>query len=1204
MGSAQSKNQNEDGEINTPLNYNVNMPSNAFISVLFENDSSFKDVVASLLVLPQTSFFTLIFPGELKSTLPTGFFLKNAVIKNEKFTIISNIELSVDAEKITSDIGPTLYFGTTSNYISEFSLDDSLNISTLNKSLFKIITGSPFNDLSSKWCISIQKSIQSAVNTTTLSSQYFITNFTPKKFEDAIKHIYTLKERINVCAIYRLELLSDIELQYIIKKVPDLKLFSNKIYFINGIISSNLITFAGVKISPTNLSSADVLVSDKGLFTSNILIGGTIQGEYILGSKDTCFEIYKDLGSAKWTTSLSYNLVIAKLTSSEFKLLAYLANGFGNKDFIFSIDRVDITLPSTFKTKKVGGTLYVYKYAEDVINVSFNNDSLESVDISFSGSTVQTFIDYSATTRNLCPLIGPSFTMNKVMYIKYEPIRYTIPNGSFLMLYGKDLGYQKAVSILQTLKSRVIVATDNPVIGIKKGDVDIRSFNKKYYYSLVSSNVDITNNGLLSVNGSSSYRLDNDLQLLSDNTRNGELSNSGQYYINNDQLNIFNNEEDIQGLPVSTSSFLFNMKRISSPELLLSYINDAANNFPRIIVSFINITNQSIIELCKAKLESFYNGGGKNIACVFPSGDVITPSIDTYIKLVNGKSLNLFERVQLGLNNKSQGDTAVLASNEFSTLDLSNVLAVDRQSIFEDVPGTTISFSITTISRAGNNIPLYRGAIPSIFNLKGEFLEVMHFINNEIKDVTSFACLVTFSGVTNRWLGEFIKQKSPNIFKVKTIANNRVLFSTKEMVEFSLGRFSVLGNVILDLDTTLAENTINITYDVITASKHKVYVQDMPTTGYQNITLSRCLLLNSITDTVISGAGVYFNNIIPTCILPHCEDLELDAILMTLEEVKIPQIIIISIRNNEEKFTSIRMNNLQNTTFTQLSNIVMLFRTYAGTLIEAVPKPDSGVVEIWIKSSNANYFKFGISTTSQTFSDVTINNIESKYHLDFIVNKYKGESYSDDLKVLLNVRSKVQNAFIKISHLDSDIFPVLSKHASTSNNYICFLADLVSYKLNIHQMFNITDPILTFFEYAVLVKERVPSIAAIILKYENQTFPTTQSSEKFSFVVGNKTITFDMSKFYQLSNKCWLYGDIIQNEDNVVYKFAGSDTPFIFTSDFSNNKYSMKNGIHFATEKPGVDIEVIPNDKTPKLYTSTTTYNFGYFTIVSFKNVV
>lgn len=1201
MGSTQSKNANEDGEINTPLNYNVNMPSNAFISVLFENDSSFKDVVASLLVLPQTSFFIMIFPGELKSTLPTGFFLQNAVMKNEKFTIISNIELSVDAEKITSDIGPTIYFGTTANYISEFSLDDSLKISTLNKNLFKIISDSPFQDLSSKWCTSIQKSIQSAVNTTALSSQYFITHFTPKKFEDAIKHIYTLKERTNVCAIYRLDSLSDIELQYIIKNVPTLKLFAEKIYFINGIISPNLITFAGVKISPTNISSADVLVSDGGLFTSNILIGGTIKGEYILGSRDTCFEIYKDLGSAKWTTSLSYNLVIAKLTSSEFKLLAYLANGFGNKDFIFSIDGADINLPQIFKTKKVGNTLYIYKYAEDVINVSFNNDSLENVDITFSGSTVKTFIDYSATTRNLCPLIGPSFTMNKVMYIKYEPIRYTIPNGSFLMLYGKDLGYQKAVSILQTLKSRVIVATNNPVTGINKVDVNIHSFNNKYYYSLKSSNVDITNDGKLTVNRSHVYKLDIDLQMLSEQTRNAEISNSGQYYINGDQLNIFNNEENIQGLPISTSSFLFNMTKISSPDLLSSYISDAANDFPRIIVSFINITNESIMELCRAKLASFYNGGGKNIACIFPTGDIITPSIDTYIKLVNGKSLNLFEKIQLGLNNKNTGDTAVLASNEFSTLDLSHVLAVDRQSVFKDVHGTTLSFSLTPTSRAGNNTPLYRGTIPAIFNLKGELLEIMHFINNEIKYVTSFACLVTFSGVTNKWIEEFLKRKS-NSFKVKTIADNRVLFSTQDMVEISLGRFSILGNVILDLDTTLAENTINITDDVITSSRHKIYVQDMSTIGYPNIKLSRCLLLNSITDTVISGAGVYFNNIIPICILPHCEDLELDAILMTLEEAKLPQMIVISIRNNEEKFKSIRMNSLKNIFFSQVFNLVILCRTYAGTLIEAFARTDNELVDIWIKSENRNYFKFGISRSSQTFSDVTIDNIERKYHLDFIVNKYKGEIYSEDLKVLLNVRAKVQKAFIKINNLDSDIFPVLSKHITNANNFICFMPDLISYEPKPHQIYSISDPQLTFFETAVLMKERVPTIAAIILKYEKQTFPMTQTSEKISFVVKGKTITFDTSKFYQLSNKCWVYGDIIQNEDNVVYKFDGSNTPFIFTPNLSTNKYSTKNGIHFATETPGVEVQVIPSNQSLAMTTYLMTYNFSQFLLKAFND--
>lgn len=1199
MGSAQSTNENEDGEVSAPLNYNANMPSNAFICVLFENDSSFTDVVASLLVLPQTSYFIMIFPGELKASMPSGFFLKGAVIKNEKFTIISNLELSVDAEKITSDIGPTVYYGTTTNYIAEFFLDDSLQIRSLNNNLFKIIAGSPFQDVSSKWCTSIQKSMQASVNTTALASQYFITHFSPKNFEDAIKHIYTLKERLNVCAIYRLDLLSAIELQYIIQHVPNLQLFAQKIYFINGTLSSNLITFAGVKISPTN-ASTDVSVSDLGLFTSSILLGGTIKGEYILGTKDTCFEIYKDLGSAKWTTSLSYNLVIAKLTPAEFKILAYLANGFGNKDFIFSIDGVDITLPSIFKTKKVGNTLYIYKYSEDDINVSFDNTSLESVDISFSGSTVKTFIDYSATTRNLCPLIGPSFTMNKVMYIKYEPIRYTIPDGSFVMIYGKDLDYPKSVSILQTLKSNAIVATDKPVTGIQKANVDQQQFNKKYYYSLKSSKVVVTSDGYLTVNMSSQYRLDDDLKLLAENKDNAEISNSGQYYINGDQLNIFNIDEAVQGLPISTSAFLFNHAKKSVPELTSSYINDAASNTPRIIVSFINITNSDTIALCKATLETFYNGGGKNIACVFATGEVITPHNDEFIKLVNGKSLKLFDTIQLGLKSKNTNDTAVLAFNEFSTLDISHVLAVDREAVFRDIPGTTLLCSMTPVTRAVTNTPLYRGAIPTIFNLNGELLDVMHFINNEIKDVTQFACLVTFTGVTNKWIGEFLKQKSA-VFKVKTINDNRVLFSTQNMVEFTVGRFSILGNVILDLETSLAENTINITDNVITAQKHKIYVQDLTTSGYQNIKVSRCLLLNAITDTVIAGAGLYFNSIIPVCILPHCEDLELDAILMTLEEAKLPQLLIVSIRNDDKKFTSIRMNDLQHTTFTQLNNLVILFRTYAGTYLDVFLNRNE-IHEIWIKSDNKNYFKFGISLTSQTFADITINNIESKHHLDFIINKFTGDRYSDNYKALLNVRVKVQNEFIKINHLDTDIFPVFSQFIKNTNAYVCFLSDLYTTSYPRHQIFDITDPQLTFFEAAVLMKHRMPNISTIILKYDKQTFPPMQSSEQFSFIVNNQSIKFDTADFYRLSDTCWVYGDIVQNEDNVVFKFADSNTQFIFEPDFSSSKYSAKQGVHFATQLPGIEIRFVPN-KMVSIKSYILVYNYGSFVIKGFANL-
>lgn len=1186
MGSLQSKRGDDEGETigTTPLSYNQSIKSNSYIASYFQDPAVMDDVVKSLAALPTTSSFILIFP-QTSTVVPTTtrFNKYQFSFYSIEHTIYSDMTLDFSNNQLSSP-GSNFYLGDLV-HTAEYAIDNTLAIKTIDSTLFTISQLSPFSATSVKWTTVHAKSYKESLNTSTLASDYFMVYFKPKTLAEAYKHIISISDRSNTAAIYDLSTLNDVSLKYIAdNKNIDIKILKEKIYYTHGTSNGAIVTFGNITFGLDGSSANVNVTNNKWVYTNPLL--GSVGTNYKLKSGDIYFELFLNIGPAQWTTSYNYDLVVAKLDQTQLKILAYILNGSGSKSYIFAIPNgSSLVLPSSFKTVAYETTLYVYKFAEERIKVSFSKGDLTEYDLSFNGTTFKTFQDYSNSIYNVVPLNGPTFKMSNVLFLKYEQISYVKPPNSISLMYAPNVKYGKIVSILSNLGENVFIfSTDKPGV-IERKQVKSSALSNGYLYSLTSDPGVVAVEGtLFSIKyNTSKYTISfdvnkvGDLTILSKNQEGAQLTSNDIPYLNADGLNIYDSTANVRAIPINCAMFNFNKLRITNPSIENQYIIDSSSNNPNIYISIANLENKDAIDMARASMDEFYRGGGRNIACNFTNAP--TFSKPTPDDLIGGDETTLQVLGKTIVSAKTAtSDVINLNFNSVGTKDFEKIIRIDTNSIFENVPGTTLIIGDTPTITPWRGA-LFKGTLQTIFHVKGKLLEVVKFFKSvTLTREQDFFFIVELEDVSNVFLPEAIN----NGFNISQVNSKKMIMSSKKIVSFG-SRYSILDNVIFSFDEM--DEAIVFNNDEFRPGKHKIYIDNLAI-GSSVISLKRCLLLDPIVQARVFGASKYFDNVLPLCVLENCEDMEIDSLLMSLEFVTSPLHIFIIIRQPNQPPFSSTVAGFQNIVeFRQILNVVILMKKFPGTsIVQSIINDDITKVLITAKTS---YFKFGICTNkNRTLYVSSATQLERQYALDFIVNYKVGQEYSKTLKVLLNERTKVIKDFVDYRDFDASIFPVLNNHIINQNSTIIFLPNILKNITGEVALYRIGFDNFSYLEDAVLRLNN--PYKGIILSYSHDFILPTQG-ESFSIMVDKKDIIFDTKKFLQITPKVIFYGDLEQN-DGTTFKFVGSKLRFHITEldNIKMDTYDVRITSNNLFTASGVQITNIDE-----------TYGLGKFNVAS-----
>lgn len=1129
MGNSLSNNNNNKEETSNLLKYNTSLPSNSYVTSFVPDDADVDKIFASLENLPTTSFFTMIFKSTLSKSPPTGFSLIKFTFNTTNYTVLSNS--SATYSNYTLKINNTLsfYFKQSSvTVVAEFTIENNVFKSLDNGGVFTVTNDSIFVDLNSLSTAIVRKTTSSVIASTALATSNFAIYIEPTSFKSAYTHIRTCESRNTVCVMYDLKKLTSDQIKYIVEH-STLQLAYDQVYCLGATYKNSVFNFADVTISLKSPNTANISF-ESSQFKTQPIIGTNVGRNFVISSGDYYCEIFKDVGPSRWTTSENFNMVIAKVAPSEYKIFAYLNNDSSfAKYFIFIIENnPSFVLPSKFKVTTVGSFKYVHHYP-DKIKVGFSNEAVTDVDIKFTGASFSTFI--TKTTKNVNPIDGPTFTMKNVSFLRFEAIKYDIPATSLMLLYSPQSTYEKCCNMLAELDYAVIISKIAPG-SIKKTTVNSKVNNGYYYYYKSKYNFstnpfkfDISSSYDIGIDGANKH-----LVVYSTFKEGASETRSGVFYKIIDSLNIQEISESVRSIPTSSAAFLINIQIISTPIIENKYIADASNVNPQTIVSILNTKDQSLLSLCNSSIDIFYNGDGRNI--VLYSNELKLPKDDSIFQKVTDTVFKAFDTT---MTFESETTDIQFGHLKILAKDISRLVRIDTTSIFRGVPGTTFIFQKDKINMSSLNPPLYMGGIGAVYNIKGSFIDIARFLISELNLTREFLYIVTLTDVSSPTLFETISGGRPLYHKY--INDKRILVSSNTIVSLGLLKFSALNNTIVSLDPNDKKSSIYLEDNgsISNDTDIRCYIENIDYDG--SVVIERCLILQSIVNAVFTGAFQYFNSVTPIAILPHCSDLELNALLMAMEVTKINQMIIICIRDYEQPFFKavkyVESNPLVK--FTQLKNIVVLQKQIV----------DVNITTSWISNKNGsygrfqfsnvrNYFKFGITSTEDVFSNINTSNIESQMQIDFLLNKFQGIEYDDTYKVVLNTRVEIIPDFIRVSNFSDSIFPTFNRH---NKRFITFLPDTFWISANRGVLIHIeADNKYTFLEEALLYYMR----GYFVILYYEAPLRLPVVPESFDFNVDYEKRHFSTASFYKVSDQVYICGDILINDRNFIFKFKNS----------------------------------------------------------------
>lgn len=1129
MGNSLSNTNKEDSS--NLFKYNTSLPSNSYVTSFVPDDADVDKIFASLGNLPTTSFFTMIFKSTLSKSPPNGFNVTKFTFNTTNYTVLSNSSAAYSNYTLKINNTLSFYFKQSSvTVVAEFTIENDVFKSLDNGGVFTVTNDSIFVDLNSLSTAIVRKSTSSVIASTALTTSNFAIYIAPTSFKSAYTHIRTCESRNTVCVMYDLKKLTADQIKYIVEH-STLQLAYDQIYCLGATYKNSLFNFADVTISLKPSNTANITF-ETTQFKTQPIIGTNVGRNFVISSGDYYCEIFKDVGPSRWTTSENYNMVIAKVAPSEYKIFAYLNNDSSfAKYFIFIIENnPSFVLPSKFKITTVGSFKYVHYYP-DRIKVGFSDELVADVDIKFTGANFSTFI--TKTTKNVNPIDGPTFTMKNVSFLRFEAIKYDIPATGFMLLYSPQSTYEKCCNMLAELDYAVIISKSAPG-SIKKTTVDSKVkddyhyyYKSKYNFSTYPFVFDRSSSYDIGIDGANKH-----LVIYTTSKPGASETRSGIFYKITDSLNIQEMSESVRGIPTSSAAFLINRQIIFAPVIENKYIADASNVNPQTIVSILNTTDQALLSLCNSSIDIFYNGGGRNI--VLYSNELKLPKNDSIFQKVNDTVFKAFDTT---MTFGSEAADIKFGHLKISAKDISRMVRVDTTSIFRGIPGTTFIFQKDKINATSLNPPLYMGGIAAVYNIKGSFLDIARFLITELNLTREFLYIVNLIDISSPTLFETIAGGRPLYHKY--INDKQILVSSSSIVSLGLLKFSALNNTIVSLDPNDRKSSIYLEDDgsISNDADIRCYIENIDYDG--SVVIERCLILQSIVNTVFTGAFQYFNSVTPIAILSHCSDLELNALLMAMEVTKINQMIIICIRDYEQPFFKavkyVESNPLVK--FTQLKNIVVLQKQIIDVNISPSWKTTANGSYGRFQFSNIrNYFKFGITSTEDRFSNIDTSNIESQMQIDFLLNKYRGIEYDDKYKVVLNTRVEIIPDFIRISNFSDSIFPTFTRH---NKRFITFLPDttwIVTVKgVLIHIN---ADNKYTFLEEAIIYYLR----GFFVILYYDAPLKLPVVPESFDFNVDYEKRHFSTASFYKVSDQVYICGDIQINDRNFIFKFTNSSS--------------------------------------------------------------
>lgn len=351
MGNSISKGEGDTGDdgssVSYPLTYNIKIAANSCVITYLKDATSddFDKIIASLGALPVTSNFTFIFNQKFtpKVSLTSGRFQFYQI--SESFYIVSsnlvdfNVNVSFSLKRAQygefSDIQVYLSKPTDTVFWDMYITPDTFNSQLSGNA---ITSSGVFNELtlqSNTIAIGVPKSL--AVSNTALDSQYFMTSLALSNIDAVTAHMYTIFNRTNVCAIYRISGLKASNQTYLrglvdfYAKTTGARVFTttseyiilHQDTFVGGVVTFNkkTLSLAATSSGGTKMN-VEMVASNGKLSVPDVVDGASISSYVTSTAIDSAVELFVNIPQPVWNQSTNFNIVYFQLPVTHVKVLA------------------------------------------------------------------------------------------------------------------------------------------------------------------------------------------------------------------------------------------------------------------------------------------------------------------------------------------------------------------------------------------------------------------------------------------------------------------------------------------------------------------------------------------------------------------------------------------------------------------------------------------------------------------------------------------------------------------------------------------------------------------------------------------------------------------------------------------------------------------------------------------------------------------
>ncbi len=522
MGSSISKSNEQKGSSGktstlTPLKFNRSSTSNANIICMTTGTQELLDkVVQSISALPSTSYFTLIFKSSTELTISTtALKVFTDSYKDNNYTFISTLEIKslgngkYRVPRENQSLLPIDFSVGDDTTDVEFVITD-LNLTIINELCKSDVY--PFSDVSGK---SVAIPVASPVNVNNKSGLYpYFVYYNVTKLKVGIDHFNTVKLRTNVCVVYKI---NDDEIgkyfkkytQYYLEQASVTNTFTSQYLVLYGLISSDVVTYNGKKLSLTGMGSSSDFYLDNKTIKPILEISGATLGEFIVKSLDSACEIFTNLPPLIW--SQNFEFLYVSITLANIKLLAIILSVKAAKltsKVIIKLPQISTQLKSIiiaqgFTLTERGSDLFMHNIdnltASNIVPI---NSQISTATFSIS-STVKDADYILDNSGKIDSLIKNSITKNASLinsaaiqldYFAEKFTNFTIKefnNDNLLVFYSEISTANSIIPLFNALKFRKV----KNIIFFTKQTVEVG--NSLFYKNLSPFTIIATTNELL-----------------------------------------------------------------------------------------------------------------------------------------------------------------------------------------------------------------------------------------------------------------------------------------------------------------------------------------------------------------------------------------------------------------------------------------------------------------------------------------------------------------------------------------------------------------------------------------------------------------------------------------------------------------------------------------------------------------------------------